>query len=313
MIKFLFIFLVVLSNITFFCQDIQAQSIEPSRDNGEFSLFETRISVSVRTAVRRLTGIRGFLFGHYSVFDDEDVMKRLRRTLEEKLAESPIGAGSILILPLVRESLVTKLSEIKPSNTTDFFGKVTTHFEGRFLADYLINVNVLLPKDITQVDGFKYLGQVTPILGIGYFENGSNEWYEHWNNWHELGRLDHLTSNEISFVAFEPREEQDSSELFVSLDDVAKQTQYELGRIMAQTLPPRQEWRENLLKGENQLRIYLAFKSNIGEVFAKSFIETAGTLEEKKRLLKGLGLMGIGRFFRPSYYRRQTCSKHVSN
>ncbi len=305
--KFLFGFLLLLSTLASLGQDLQSQPIESSGDSGEFSLFEKTISLSAETNFKRVTGLLGSLIGHYSNGNDEMVLKQIQQEVTKELNDLSLEPGSTILLPLFTEKLNIRESETKDVKNTYIFGESITHVYKKFVADYVIRVNVLLAKNITQLNGYEYLGQVTPTLIMGYFEN-----FQSYRKYEQLARLDRLDSNVISLDAF-GRSEANEEVRRISLADVQKENRYQLGSLLSKTFPTSKELGEALVYNERQLQITLAFQDSRGSLFGASIVERADTLEEKKRVLSEVGAWGLKRYFDFSYLKyRRSCSRFVS-
>jgi hypothetical protein len=304
LVKFLFSLVALLSTLTSLGQDRQAQLIASDRGGREFSLFETKVKLGVTTALRKKSGFRGWLFSPFSMFDQESGLRNLQLDLVKDLTRIGVDSGSVKLLPLVIEGASGPTTVDRQEHTSrKFFGGLKTEIFERNFVEYVVRVNILFPKNITQVDGYEYLGQVTPTLGVGVIENG--------RSWTELARIDDLDPNMVSLGAVDLSESEAEIGRTISLTGIQKEIRYELGQLLSQKFPTFEEFKNTIFNGDLQLRIYLAFKDNRGRSFGVSFVERADTLEEKKRVLGEVGALGLKRLFDPLYYKR-ICLKIVS-
>jgi hypothetical protein len=260
----------------------------PAQETNELTLFEKTLSFSVTTGYVRTTGLTGVLFGHFSQADENNVLKQIQSALAKDLNRLPFDTGSIKLLPpVVERSNLTTLDR-RHSLEKSLFGVEKVHAYEKYRVDYEMRINVLLPKNIRRVDGYDYLGQITPTLRIEYFTRGA---------WQELARLDYLDPNMISLGAVDLSNPQEDVGK-ISLSDVHRKYRYELGQYLLKMLP---DAKAVLLDENTHLRVSLDFQEN-GQRIGSSVLESTDRLEDKEKILKQVGVSGVKKYFDRFYY-----------
>lgn len=255
-----------------------------------WELYEKVMDVTVTTDFIKTTGFTGFLFGHYSQGNENQVLKQLQRQLAVELtSQKDLDINLIQLLPLtIEDAKITTIDSIEEARTGLFGAGRTDKFE-RYKVTYEIRVNLLSPRQIF-VGSYESKGEVIPTVRVEYQKG---------HQWIPLGQIQSLDPNFLSLSAIDLEEPAEKvAKLRVS--DLHVKYRYELGSYIAESLPHA---KKVLLSQDTNIRIILDFMNSSGEeVSSSQILESTDRFIAKNETVKSLGLKGIGRYFDRFYY-----------